>query len=44
MRVCAPSVGEMNRITQEIVAAGGTVERVESHYPSLEEMLVKIGA
>ncbi|MDH7510518.1 MAG: ABC transporter ATP-binding protein [Methanolinea sp.] len=43
-RVYAPSVGEMNRVTQEIVAAGGAVERVESHYPSLEEMLVKIGA
>jgi ABC-2 type transport system ATP-binding protein len=43
-RVNAPSVGEMNRITQEIASAGGAVERVESHYPSLEEMLVKIGA
>jgi ABC-2 type transport system ATP-binding protein len=43
-RVHAPSVSEMNRITQEIVSAGGAVERVESHYPSLEEMLVKIGA
>jgi ABC-2 type transport system ATP-binding protein len=42
--VQAASVGEMNRVTQEIVSAGGTVERVESHYPSLEEMLVKIGA
>ncbi len=44
LRVSAPSFGEMNRITQEIASAGGTVERVESHYPSLEEMLEKIGA
>ncbi|MCQ8893055.1 MAG: ABC transporter ATP-binding protein [Methanolinea sp.] len=43
-RVVASSIGEMNGITQEIVRAGGTVERVESHYPTLEEMLVKIGA
>jgi len=44
LRVSAPSFGEMNRITQEIASAGGTVERIESHYPSLEEMLEKIGA
>jgi ABC-2 type transport system ATP-binding protein len=34
---------EMNRIIQVISGAGGKIERIESHYPSLEEMLVKIG-
>ncbi|MDI9632851.1 MAG: ABC transporter ATP-binding protein [Methanolinea sp.] len=43
-RVDVPDVREMNRIAQEVTSAGGTVERVESHYPSLEEMLAKIGA
>jgi ABC-2 type transport system ATP-binding protein len=33
----------MNRITETVVKAGGVVERIESRYPSLEEMLVKIG-
>ncbi len=43
-RAKATSVEEMGRISNAIVAAGGAVERIESHYPSLEEMLVKIGA
>jgi len=43
-RTKATSVDEMGRVSNAIVAAGGSVERVESHYPSLEEMLVKIGA
>lgn len=43
-RARAASVDEMGRISNAIVAAGGAVERIESHYPSLEEMLVKIGA
>jgi len=43
-RVKATSVDEMGRVSNAIVAAGGAVERIESHYPSLEEMLVKIGA
>ncbi|OPX68113.1 MAG: putative ABC transporter ATP-binding protein [Methanoregulaceae archaeon PtaB.Bin108] len=43
-RAKATSVDEMGRISNAIVNAGGSVERIESHYPSLEEMLVKIGA
>lgn len=39
----AYSIDQMNRITSEIARAGGKVERIESHYPTLEEMLVKIG-
>ncbi|MDD1665976.1 MAG: ABC transporter ATP-binding protein [Methanomicrobiales archaeon] len=33
----------MNELATALPAAGGRVERVESHYPSLEQMLVKIG-
>ena len=33
----------MNELSLVLPAAGGRVERVESHYPSLEQMLVKIG-
>jgi ABC-2 type transport system ATP-binding protein len=33
----------MNELSQALPAAGGRVERVESHYPTLEQMLVKIG-
>ena len=43
-RARAGSIEEMNAITALIAKAGGNVERIESHYPSLEEMLVKIGA
>ncbi len=43
-RAKATSVEEMGRLSNAIVNAGGAVERIESHYPSLEEMLVKIGA
>ncbi|MDD1673383.1 MAG: ABC transporter ATP-binding protein [Methanomicrobiales archaeon] len=39
----AASITEMNRITAAIAEAGGAVERIESRYPSLEEMLIKIG-
>lgn len=39
----AADLSSMNRQTGAITAAGGRVERIESHYPSLEEMLVKIG-
>jgi len=42
-RVRAGSIDEMNDITSKIAAGGGIVERIESHFPSLEEMLVKIG-
>ncbi|HMK15942.1 MAG TPA: ABC transporter ATP-binding protein, partial [Methanomicrobiales archaeon] len=33
----------MNELSCALPAAGGRVERVESHYPTLEQMLVKIG-
>jgi ABC-2 type transport system ATP-binding protein len=33
----------LNACSAAIVAAGGKVERIESRYPSLEEMLVAIG-
>lgn len=42
-RVRAETLEEMNAVTRAIAAGGGTVERIESHFPSLEEMLVKIG-
>lgn len=42
-RVRAETLEEMNAVTRAIAAWGGTVERIESHFPSLEEMLVKIG-
>lgn len=40
----AGSIGGMNTLTGSIAKADGIVQRIESHYPSLEEMLVKIGA
>ncbi|MDD1671776.1 MAG: ABC transporter ATP-binding protein [Methanomicrobiales archaeon] len=39
----AASILEMNQVTGAVVEAGGLIERIESHYPTLEEMLVKIG-
>jgi ABC-2 type transport system ATP-binding protein len=33
----------MNELSLALPSAGGRVERVESHYPTLEQMLVKIG-
>jgi len=42
--VCdAESMTELNECTGLIGEAGGKVEKIESRYPSLEEMLVKIG-
>jgi ABC-2 type transport system ATP-binding protein len=42
--VCdAESMGELNECTGLIGEAEGKVERIESRYPSLEEMLLKIG-
>lgn len=41
--VTAGSIGEMNSISARIAESGGTVERIESHFPSLEEMLALIG-
>ncbi|PWR74619.1 ABC transporter ATP-binding protein [Methanospirillum stamsii] len=39
----AHSIEELNIMTGTITTNGGTVERIESRYPSLEEILVKIG-
>jgi ABC-2 type transport system ATP-binding protein len=36
-------MSELNECTGLIAEAGGKVEKIESRYPSLEEMLVKIG-
>ena len=42
--VCeAEDMNELNECTGLIADAGGKVEKIESRYPSLEEMLVKIG-
>ena len=42
--VCdAESMTELNECTGLIGEAGGKIEKIESQYPSLEEMLVKIG-
>ncbi len=37
------SITDLNAMTLDITGRGGTVERIESRYPSLEEILVKIG-
>ncbi|HOT94127.1 MAG TPA: ABC transporter ATP-binding protein [Methanoregulaceae archaeon] len=42
-RVEAGSIEEMNEITAAVAEEGGRVERVESHSPTLEEMLVSLG-
>jgi ABC-type multidrug transport system, ATPase component len=39
----APDMTTLNAVSAAIAAAGGRVERIESRYPSLEEMLVAIG-
>jgi ABC-2 type transport system ATP-binding protein len=36
-------IDSLNELSLALPGAGGRVERVESHYPSLEQMLVKIG-
>ncbi|HUU75370.1 MAG TPA: ABC transporter ATP-binding protein [Methanoregulaceae archaeon] len=41
--VSCGSIDEMNAVTRVVTSSGGVVERIESHYPTLEEMLVKIG-
>jgi len=42
--VCeAEDMQELNECTATITGAGGRVEKIESRYPSLEEMLLKIG-
>jgi ABC-2 type transport system ATP-binding protein len=42
-KIPADSIDELNTCTGIIASKGGRVERIESHYPSLEEMLVKVG-
>ncbi len=39
----ACSVEELNRTTATLAADGAGIDRIESHYPTLEEMLLKIG-
>jgi len=39
----AENMKELNEISANIRESGGNVEKIESRYPSLEEMLVKIG-
>ena len=39
----ARSVEELNRTTAALAGEGATIERIESHYPTLEEMLLMIG-
>jgi ABC-2 type transport system ATP-binding protein len=39
----AGDMGSLNTCSAAIAAAGGRVERIESRYPSLEEMLIAIG-
>lgn len=39
----AESMDELNSVTAAVAAAGGTVRGIESRYPSLEEMLLRIG-
>jgi ABC-2 type transport system ATP-binding protein len=39
----AEDIKELNESTAAITGAGGRVEKIESRYPSLEEMLLKIG-
>jgi ABC-2 type transport system ATP-binding protein len=39
----ADSIDSMNRITAEVVRGGGRVDRIESHSPTLEEMLMMVG-
>ncbi len=38
-----PDGTALTRATEAVTAAGGRVERIESRYPSLEEMLIRIG-
>ncbi len=42
-KIAVDSIDELNTCTGIITTGGGRVERIESHYPSLEEMLVKVG-
>jgi ABC-2 type transport system ATP-binding protein len=37
------TVADLNAFTSELTISGGIIERIESKYPSLEEILVKVG-
>lgn len=39
----AESMDDLNAVTAAVASAGGAVRRIESRYPSLEEMLLMIG-
>jgi len=39
----ARSIDDLNRTTTALAAGGAVIERIESHYPTLEEMLLRIG-
>ena len=39
----ARTVDELNRTTATLTADGAVIEQIESHYPTLEEMLLRIG-
>ena len=36
-------IESLNMLTERITSSGGRVKKIESHYPSLEDMLVQIG-
>ncbi|MBO4354830.1 MAG: ABC transporter ATP-binding protein [Methanomicrobium sp.] len=36
-------IDSLNSLTQAVTAGGGRIKKIESHYPSLEDLLVKIG-
>jgi ABC-2 type transport system ATP-binding protein len=36
-------IDSLNSLTQAVSTSGGRIKKIESHYPSLEDMLVKIG-
>jgi len=42
-RVSVKTLPELNAATAHISSSGGRVERIESRYPSLEEMLMAVG-
>ena len=39
----ARSIDDLNRTTAALAACGAVIERIESHYPTLEEVLLQIG-
>ncbi len=39
-----PDIRRLNELTAKLAASGVRIERIETRYPTLEEMLVKVGA